>query len=177
VAGFALKNIIEGSEQDFSRGVYIILFEATKIPPHLLLSVDGKIYSITDSGKQTGSPLEKLLNFIKRKNIATLFIEIVTAGIRNDVSPEENAKKHFLNYDRVIEGKVSCLFPIRDVMAEIFGDEMLQAEFIFELLPLLEKENALGKVYSLNMEIADGEFELLTYTRDQLAASLQANQF
>jgi hypothetical protein len=177
VAGFALKNIIEGSEQDFSRGAYIILFEATKIPPHLLLAVDRKIYSITDSGKQTGSPLEKLLGFVRRKNIATLFVEIKKSPNDEAGNIEKIVKDHFLNYDRVIEGKVSCLFPIRDVMAEIFGDEMQKAEFIFELLPLLEKENALGKIYSLNMEIADGEFELLTYTRDQLAASLQANQF
>ena len=169
---FVLHTIHPGSEKDFSKGIYILLFNATSIPPHLQLSIDGEIYSITDSGRQMGSPLEKLVGFIKRKNIPALFVEWKTAD-SNTV--KNSAKEHFLKYDRVIEGKISCLFPIRDVVATILGEEMKQANFIFELLPMMEKENALGEIFELNMgnTITNGNFELLTYTKEQLRESLR----
>ncbi len=169
---FVLHSILPGSEKDFSNGIYIILFNATSLPPHLLLSIDGEIYSITDSGRQTGSPLEKLVGFIKRKNVPALFIEWKAA---NCDAVKKSAKEQFLNYDRVIEGKVSCLFPIRDVVATILGEEMKQANFIFELLPLMEKVNALGEIFELNMAntLTNGNFELLTYTQAQMSTALQ----
>ena len=175
---FVLKNILPAKETDFSKGVFIILFNTTTVPPHLLLSVNGKIYSITDSGRQLGSPLEKLILFVKRKNVPTLFVEWKFATDFTDlnfVKLESEIKNCFLKYDKVVEGKVSCLFPIRDVAAKILGDEMNAANFIFELLPMMENKNALEKSYSLNMsaEISNGNFELLTYSEGDLRKNLE----
>jgi hypothetical protein len=173
VATFTLQHILPGNEKDFSKGIYIILFNATVLPPHLLLSINGEIFSITDSGRQMGSPLEKLVAFIKRKNVPAIFVEW---KFENAEQLKNSAREHFIKYDRVVEGKVSCLFPIRDVAANILGEEMMQANFIFELLPLMEKTNALGEISELNMgnAIVKGSFELLTYTTEQLKEALQS---
>lgn len=170
---FALQHILPGSDKDFSKGIYLLLFNATAIPPHLLLSIHGEIFSITDSGRQLGSPLEKMVGFIKRKNVPVLFVEWKT---ENAESLKNIARKHFLAYDKVVEGKVSCLFPIRDVAADVLGEEMKQANFIFELLPMMEKANAIGEISELNMgnAIVNGNFELLTYTTDQMKTALQS---
>ncbi|MDQ3108394.1 MAG: hypothetical protein M3R17_00740 [Bacteroidota bacterium] len=168
---FCLHPIFQVSENDFSEGVYIILFNANSLPPHLLLSVDGKVYAISDAGRQMGSPLGKLLLFIKRKNIPALFIEW------NVESSILRTRENFMKYEKVIEEKVSCLFPIRDTVADVLGDEMKKADFIFELLPLMEKVNALGKVFALNMEklIVNERFELLTYTNHHLKEAIQSS--
>ncbi|MEO5643207.1 MAG: hypothetical protein ABIQ40_15135 [Bacteroidia bacterium] len=170
---FVLNTILPGGDKDFQEGIYIILFNATSTPPHLLLAVDGKIYSITDSGRQMGSPLEKLLLFIKRKNIPSIFVEWKTSNVE---SIEKITKEQFSRYERVVEGKISCLFPIRDVVAAVLGNEMRQANFIFELLPLMEKVNATGDIFELNMAdtITKGNFKLLTYTKEQLSTALQS---
>ena len=175
MANFALRNILPNKDSDFNKGVFVILFNVTAIPPHLLLSVDGKIYSITDSGKQMGSSLEKFLGFIKRKKNPTIFIEWVHLTSLQLDNFSNLTIDVFKKYDRVVEGKVSCLFPIREVVSKVLGNEMNSANFIFELLPMMEKANALGKVYQLNMEelITNGEFELLTYTNINLREGLQ----
>jgi hypothetical protein len=175
VADFSLKNILPVTDSVFSDGVYIILFNATSIPPHLLLSVNNKIYSITDSGRQLGSPLKKLAGFIQRKKIPAIFVEWKP---ENSQIPENSIHEIFSKYDRVVEGKISCLFPIRDVVVEIHGDEFQKANFIFELLPMMENKNALGKISEMNMgnAIVNGEFELLTYSSGDLKQSLQSAQ-
>lgn len=164
---FALHTILPAGEKDFSKGIYIILFNANSIPPHLLLSINGEVYSITDSGRQLASPLEKLIGFINRKNIPTLFVEwnLLESKIEK---LQSKTKEYFLKYEKVVKGKISCLFPIRDIVANVLGDEMKTAEFIFELLPMMEKVNALEKTFALNMEnkIVNGSFELLTYTNE-----------
>lgn len=175
---FVLHNLLPGSEKDFSYGTYIILLNASSVPPHLLLSVHGKIYSITDAGRQLGSPLEKLIGFIKRKKVPSIFVEIALEkhpGFDTEKF-QLQAKNHFLQYEKVVEGKVSCLFPIRDCMAAIFGDEIKKAGFIFELLPMMEKVNGLGQSFELNLEntLVNGSFELLTYTNKQLKEALQS---
>lgn len=121
-----------------------------------------------------GSPLEKLLLFIKRKSVPTIFAEWSELKGWKVEKLKSFVQDTFLKYDRVVEGKVSCLFPIRDVVAEVLGDEMKQADFIFELLPLMEKENALGKVFEMNMgnAIVNGEFELLVYTEGELREAI-----
>ncbi|CAN5914938.1 hypothetical protein BH11BAC7_BH11BAC7_26740 [soil metagenome] len=169
---FVLHTILSSGDKDFQEGIYIILFNVTSTPPHLLLAVDGKIYSITDSGRQVGSPLEKLLLFIKRKNIPSIFVEWKTSNVE---SVEKITKEQFSRYERVVEGKISCLFPIRDVVANVLGEEFKKAGFIFELLPLMEKAGALGNTFELNMQSAmtNGSFELITYTQEQLSDVLR----
>jgi hypothetical protein len=175
VKNFALHPILPGSEKNFTEGVYIILFNASSIPPHLLLSINGAIYSITDSGRQLGSPLEKLVLFIKRKNVPAIFVEWRQLESWKVDRLENLALECFSKYERVVEGKVSCLFPIRDVVAAVLGDELKKAGFIFELLPAMQKANALGESFELNMgsAIVDSSFELLTYTNEQLKQALQ----
>jgi hypothetical protein len=173
VTTFTLQHILPGSEKDFSKGIYIILFNATALPPHLLLSINGEIFSITDSGRQMGSPLVKLAAFIKRKNVPAIFIEWKFENVQQ---LKNSAREHFIKYERVVEGKASCLFPVRDVAANILGEEMKQANFIFELLPLMKKANALGEIFELNMRnaIVNGSFVLLTYTNEQMKEALQS---
>lgn len=177
MGNYSLKNISPLGETDLSQSVFIILFNVKNIPPHLLLSVEGKIYSITDSGRQMGSSLDKLLLFIKRKNVPTIFVEWNKLSSLQVVKLTSLVSNVFKKYDRVVEGKVSCLFPIRDLVAEVLGDEMRKADFIFELLPLMEKENAIGKIFEMNMgnAVVDGEFELLTYTDADLKVALREN--
>ncbi|MCX6312610.1 MAG: hypothetical protein NT084_13355 [Bacteroidetes bacterium] len=66
------------------------------------------------------------------------------------------------------------MFPIRAIAAAVLGAEMMKANFIFELFPLMEKKNALGKVFELNMgtAIVNSNFNLLTYSDSELRKSI-----
>ena len=174
---FRLRNICPAENKNLSEEVFIVLLGATAIPPHLLLSVNGSLFAITEDGMQMGSPLEKLVKFIVRKKIPTLFVEWLLPENSKSEDLKFEIQKNVSFYKKVVPGKVSCLFPIRDTVAAVYGKEMLQANFIFELLPMMEKKNAIGKVFSLNMEIVNGEFELKTYSEEQMREALRSDQF
>jgi hypothetical protein len=177
VEKFRLTHISPAEKQNLSQGIFILLLNANSVPPHLLLSIEGELYSITDAGRQMGSALKKMLGFIERKKIPALFVEWHLPEDWNVEKMKSEIRLNFLKYEKVVEGKVSCLFPIRDTAVSVLGDEMKNAEFIFELLPLIQKRNEIGKTFALNMENtidSDGSFELMTYDDRQLNEAIAA---
>lgn len=175
---FILKNILPAEEKTVRDGTFIVILHALRIPPHLLVCSDGLAYSISVNGRHAAEPLENYIQLINRKKIPALFAEW---KLPEEISPFRFRKileKKILEYECVNE-KISCLYPIRDSAAEVYGNEMNAAGFIFELLPLLEKQNALGKTYAFNMaEYPDNgnTFKLLTYNSGQLKKAILAAQ-
>jgi hypothetical protein len=176
VKPFSVFPEIPGETQLY-RGAYIILLNALSIPPHLLASVDGTLYSITVAGQHAGSPLDKFLQLVHRKKAPTLFVEWKLPAGWSTERLESELRKNVGRYTRVEEGKASCLSPIRDTAATLHGPEMHSAGFIFELFPLMQTLGALGETFGLHMESAkqsDGSFHLLTYDSEELRNAIVA---
>lgn len=169
---FRLSNILPGTKETLMRGTFIVLLDPLHLPPHLLVSHEGKLFSLSVSGRQLGSPLEKLLAWAERKKIPALFIEWELPAGSSAESFSKLAQNSFSRYPRVEAGKVSCLFPIREMAAALHDDKMKNARFIFELLPLLKNENAMGTSYSFQLETTNNEFELLSYSEEELAEAI-----
>lgn len=169
---FRLSNILPGAKETLMRGTYIVLLDPLHLPPHLLVCHEGKLFSLSVSGRQLGSPLEKLLAWSERKKVPSLFIEWKLPAGSSAKSFPDLAQNSFSRYPRVEAGKVSCLFPIREMAAALHGEKMKSARFIFELLPLLKDKNAIGASYSFQLETTNNEFELLSYSEAELAAAI-----
>jgi hypothetical protein len=169
---FSLTEVFAGAKEQVQHGTWIVLLNPQELPPHLLVCHNSRLYSLSVSGRQLGSPLEKLMSWCERKNVPSLFIEWKT-GMRDTIYFEELLNASFSRYARVEAGKNSCLFPVRDLAAKVHGEQMSQARFIFELLPLLQQKNSLGKSLAIGMEISDTRFELLSYSEEELARAIE----
>ena len=115
-----------------------------------------------------GSPLDKLLAFIQRKQVPTLFLEWKTGKPADET--KAILQQAFSHYPKLEAGKTSCLSPIRDAAAAIHGEEMRSAKFIFELLPLLKEKNALGTAYGFHLEES---FVLKHYSEEAVSGAIQ----
>ncbi|MBI3511988.1 MAG: hypothetical protein HY064_15120 [Bacteroidetes bacterium] len=173
---FTLRNIHHSNGKEIFHGNFIVIFHARRVPPHLLASVHGNTFSISVQGPFAYEPLEKILDYVKRKKVECLFIEW---NLPKDIPINKlllHLEKNILLCKKVIAGKNSCLSPIRETIAEISGNEMRDACFIFDLLPIMESKKLLGKIYALNMEnvIHNGIFPLVTYSQEELNEAIVA---
>jgi hypothetical protein len=149
---------------------YLILLHVDQTPPHLMLSLAGKVYGVSSEGKQNGTALQKLLTYIERKKTPSLFIELICSD-----SPEELATKvatAFSKYPRLIAGKTSCLSPIRDFAVSIWGNQLNEANFVFELIPLLENEKAIGTKMGLNCVLDSDTFQMAKYNSTDISKNI-----
>lgn len=173
---FIFNSVQKAEESIVQNGTYIVVLQAIRVPPHLLIAVNGKTWSISVSGQLPAEPIDKLFSYIHRKQIPTIFTEL---RLPSNVSAD--AFVAMLNdavsrYPEVHANEVTCLHPIRDVASEVFGSAAASAGFIFELIPAIQKADGLGKHYGLYIQEyldQNGDFAMQVYTAEDVARATE----
>lgn len=143
---FQFKNItilssFTEEKSTFEKGVFLWIWHANKIPPHIGISVDGFYFSLKVNGKDESIPLSKIQTLIETKRIGTFVVEV------NQMISKDDVKSSFLNHSVALSNQTTCLTPIQEILG--FKDEKY---ILSELLINIQAKNALGKVFSINLE-------------------------
>jgi len=154
-----IENITPLSKDKLSTGTFLCLFGTDKIPPHLGLIVNGEYYSTSAKGSRVGEKIELILRRVNQSLIPSLFIQL-------DI--EENIPKLvsiFNKYPKLKESQ-TCLLPIKDYIDSV-GENVSSANFVFELIPILNERKLILNAYSLYMK--ELSFELAIYSKEDIA--------
>ncbi len=169
---FVFNNVAPANEEQLMKGNYIVVLQTVRVPPHLLIAVNGRTWSISVSGQLPAEPLEKLFAYIHRKQVPTIFSEL---HLPENVAPErfcEMLNDAVSRYPEVHANETTCLDPIRDVAAEVFGESLNHARFIFELIPGIQLNGGIGKHYGFYLDShldADKNLAMPVYTAEDVA--------
>ena len=139
MASFTFEHIIRQSPSFDNDEVYIWVWNADKIPPHLGLSLGKNYLSLTYRGVedfQTATMLRK----IKRLNVPMLFVKISVSA------DQQKLLDTFSSYERAKPGGATCLSPIKDVLQA--SPEVIQLSL---LLQFLEKHQQIESVFGVNL--------------------------
>jgi hypothetical protein len=139
-------------------GTYLCLFGTDKIPPHLGLVINGKYYSTSAKGSRVGENVKLILRRLNQSAIPSLFIKL---DIAEDVDKLFSA---FKKYPKLLENQ-TCLLPIKDYITSI-GEDVLSANFVFELIPILHSRGLILESFSLYMSAS--YFELTNYSKEDI---------
>ena len=158
-------------------GVHIILFNPTTPPPHLLILVNGAIYSLAVSGPRVNWALSELLAMLLNRKIPTLFISLrePKSLVVSDRSIKEYIHDLTVIHPGVRANEASCLFPIMEFCKTVYNIDISKVRVIFDLLDQLEKENVVHKRWHVNMSerIKNGEFQIARYGEDEVNQMIQ----
>jgi hypothetical protein len=147
--------------KELNSGLYLWVWYADKIPPHIGCSANGSYFSLKVNGKDESLQVEKVLNIIKKKKILTLIIEL-------DQTIELNRIIHvFSGYKQAQAGISTCLTPVIDLL----GFENKGIEQLSSLLKYLETGKILGKVFGLNL--TEGYTGIPNYGTDEIQNRLR----
>jgi len=162
-------------EVDFEQDFNIILSHVDKIPPHISLSFQAKLFSLAYNGKKEYYPLEKWLLYVKRKNIPCIVLKI---SLHENPEIIQNAiQNSYNNYQQLIAGEISCLSPIKDIFCSIKKEEKyLSFNSIFDFLPYLNQMNLLSEATSLNLDNYTNSHNIKTYTQQQIQDRIKSLQ-
>lgn len=149
---YKISNILPANEAILMHDVFLILLYANRIPPHLLVSVNGKIFTLSVKGATVDGALPSLLTLIRRKNIETIFIRLALPPLFSLEQLKEEIRNCTLAYPRADIGIATCLTPIKDFCHTIYDTELKNVNLIFDLLPKLQERNAMKDCYQINME-------------------------
>ena len=111
-SSYKLSNLLPANDIVLQNDIYLVLLDATRVPPHLLISVNGKIFTLNLTGASVDGELSALLTLIRKKRIETIFIRLSLPPLFTIEQLKEEIRTCTLAYPRVDIGIATCLSPI-----------------------------------------------------------------
>lgn len=166
-----IKSVNKGSKniEINNDGIYISILNATNTPPHLVMVVKGLAYSLSVSGFKTDRKLQDLIRLIWAKEIKSLFIELVSPRcLMEDCNAVINSLVSTCQSVKL--GEVTCIYPIKEFCKVFYNLDISRVDFIFDLLPILERRSLIKSKQALHMndDIISGAFSLRTYGMEEI---------
>ena len=149
---FEINNIQPAIEADLQHGTYIVLLNVRDLPPHLLLMSRGELFSLSIKGPKLHLPLELQLKLIKRAQIPSIFVKLNAEIHVQEGVIYKQAVSSTLAFSKADVGFATCLSPIKAFCDAIFHINTGEANFIYELLPLLDKKGFVEGYHGINMQ-------------------------
>lgn len=162
------------SDIKINEGIYILLHRASKIPPHIGLIVNGKLFEISTSGPGYNLSGEVVLQTAQKRGVEVVLVELKSPNHKIE-DLEQLITKLVKHYDKVTKD-VSCLNPIQDFIEQIYKIDLKSVNFIFELLPILYFEKLVKSSYQVNLthQLIDNNFLLKIYTKNDVEHCITA---
>ncbi|MFT6716064.1 MAG: hypothetical protein ACJA0Q_000693 [Saprospiraceae bacterium] len=173
---YKLQGVSQFKKEYLKEGVYLILLNALKVPPHLLLVVSGKVFSISTLGPALDEEVDKYLRLIDKKKLPTLFVKLSLPDIFTKEDLLEKVRSITSSYPRVDVGLVTCLNPIKDFCSDIYAVDKDQINLVFDLLDELQLQNSIEGYFhmNLNREIHNGEIFIEKYSIFEVNEAIHA---
>lgn len=173
---FTISITKEFQLEELKQGLYLFVFRATRIPPHLGIITNGKLYDISLQGPNTDVPVEDFYQTVKRRQSEVLFIELKKPVLSGYL--DEDVKYLVNDYWKVTK-EVSCLAPIKDFLGQNLNiPNVDDASFLFELLPILEQRGVVKSICQVNLDkkLKNNKLELSRYTKKDIEDCINALQ-
>ncbi len=163
---YKIQNLNEFKDEYLQQGVFLVLLDALKVPPHLLWVVSGKVFSITTFGPSLDKSIESYLQLIRRKSISSIFINLSLPDIFTKDDLLEKVRSITKEYNKIDVGIATCLSPIKDFCGQIYDVDKTRVSLVFDLLDQLKEKNSILGYYQLylDQQISNGEISLKKYS-------------
>lgn len=158
-------------EADLLNGVYIVAMHATRIPPHIGLIIDKHYHSLSIKGQDLNTPLRALIKNIEQRKIPSLFIKIKPHTTFSNAYLKEHFILNIQQFPRVDKDVATCLSPIKLFFNETYDISMEEVDFLFHLLPNLQKSDLIEHVSTLFID--EKTYKLPIYTKDELDLEIE----
>ncbi len=176
---YIIPDILPAEDYFLLTDVYLIVLYATRIPPHLAISVNGKLFTLTVKGATIDGELKALLKLIRQRMIDSIFIKLSVPPLFTIAELRNEIKKYTLAYSRVDVGIATCLSPIKDFCSGIYETELQRVNFVFDLLPKLYEQKVITSCYQLNLNryMIGNSFHLSKYTMNDIYEGIRSSSF
>ena len=157
-------------EEELSKGLFITVIHATRIPPHIGMIADKSYHSLSIKGQDINTPIKALIKNSNIRKIPSLFIKIKPHPTFSAIYLREHFITNVQQFDRVDVGVATCLSPIKLFFEEVYAVSMKNVNYLFELLPVLENEGLIESISSLNID--EKTYQLPVYTNKEINAGI-----
>lgn len=151
-----------------SDGVFLGLLKTDRIPPHLILCIGEKFFSLEKGKSVVNGDLPWLIAKLNRNHTSCLFVRLPDLPKGEAIHLANGCYLKYMGAD----GRATCLDPLKQFTSKAFGWSTLDAKVVFDILDELSIKGGLTGHAQLN--IPSGKVSLIRYTRDDVVQHIRA---
>ncbi|MBK6833683.1 MAG: hypothetical protein IPG89_05140 [Bacteroidetes bacterium] len=155
------------------KGLWIVVINAARIPPHIGLLFNGSYSSLNIKGVEKDIDFAVLLRTIEMQGIKTVFVKLTN----HPVFSIDFLREHFLHevekYEKV-SAENTCFKPVRTFFQENYVLWNNELDFLYQLFPALYANNMIDYAMGLNIAelLEDDAFVLKAYSNKEIEDKL-----
>lgn len=157
----------------FQKGLWIVIINAARIPPHIGLLFNGSYSSLYIKGVEKDIDIAVLLRTIEMQSIKAVFVKVSN----HPVFSIGFLREHFLHevekYEKV-SAENTCFKPVRTFFQENYALWNNEIEFLYQLFPALYSNSMIDYAMGLNIDevLKDDAFVLKAYSNKEIENKL-----
>jgi hypothetical protein len=163
---FLIYDIQSIKKNQLQEGVFILLLNVKNVPPHLLIIISGKVFSISTKGVELDKPIDVYWNLIDKHNLPSIFVQLSLPDLFSLDELQEKIRLITKKFPAVDTHTVSCLMPLKEFCFEVYSTEQDNVLLVFDLLEELKNKESIEAYYhkNLDQEIKAGNYSLTKYS-------------
>lgn len=160
-------------EPDLSKGIFIVLLDAMRMPPHIGLIIQNQYHSLTLKGSEPDVDAKVLLRTIQQKKTESIFLKIKSHPVFSNDHLNDIFREILKKHPRINPGVSTCLSPVADFFEEFYAVQKSKDEIIFSFLNKLNSNGFILEAYLVNLTSDNNVIRIPFYQTDELKQTIQ----
>lgn len=136
------ENLKTFDNSQFVSGVYVLLINADKTPPHIAVLDNGTYYSLGVNGLRI-VPFGSFKSYLNKKKSKVMFIELNLKDL--------DFHSEFSKYEILNEKASTCLYPLKYTLRQQLPFNEEDVKTIFDLFDVLKTNDVISGVFERNI--------------------------
>ncbi len=137
------------------RGSWIVLVNATRIPPHIGMIFNGKYFSLNINGQELDVNIFALLRRIELQKIKSVFVELKPHPVFSLDYLQQHFQQSILKHPKVSGSEATCFTPVKEYFSENYALPAQKMEYLYQLFPLLYEQEVINSSFALHLTAED----------------------
>ncbi len=153
-----------------TKGTWLVILHASRIPPHVGLMIDGNYNSLTIKERELNVKAEALLKTISQKKIEALFLKVANHPVFSSDYQLSTFQEQLIQFTAVKQNEATCLSPLKLFFEEFYAIKNNKEQLFYDFVDELFQNDYVTQAIGLNIanKLENNIFTLPHYTNEEL---------
>lgn len=158
-----------------TKGTWLVILHASRIPPHVGLMIDGNYNSLTIKERELNVSSEALIKTISQKKIEALFLKTVKHPVFSSDYQLSTFQEQLSQFTAVKQNEATCLSPIKLFFEEFYAVRNNKEQLFYDFVDELFQNDYISQAIGLNIvsKAENNIFTLPHYTNEELQTRIK----
>ena len=158
-----------------TKGTWLVILHASRIPPHVGLMIDGNYNSLTIKERELNVSSEAILKTISQKKIEAMFLKLIKHPVFSSDYQLKVFQEQLNEFTAVKPNEATCLSPLKLFFEEFYAIKNNKEQLFYDFVDELYQNDYITETVGSNIvnKKENNIFTLPHYTNEELQERIE----